>query len=249
MKLCMIGTGYVGLVSGASFADLGNTVYCVDKDQNKINLLNNNVIPIYEPGLNEIVKKNHTSGRLIFTSNIERAVKRGTGGDGGESLMEVTYEGYAPGGAAVLIQALTDNKNRTVSEVRTLFSHNNGSLAEAGSVIWNFERKGVVVVDDSKFDIETLTLKIIDAGAEDFKEEDGIIEVYTSPEDLEQVRFAIEGEGVNIASSEASMMPKTTIPVEPKVVKQALRLLEELEDIDDVQQVFTNGDFPEDMTE
>ena len=181
--------------------------------------------------------------------NIERAVKRGTGGDGGESLMEVTYEGYAPGGAAVLIQALTDNKNRTVSEVRTLFSHNNGSLAEAGSVIWNFERKGVVVVDDSKFDIETLTLKIIDAGAEDFKEEDGVIEVYTSPEDLEQVRFAIEGEGVNIASSEASMMPKTTIPVEPKVVKQALRLLEELEDIDDVQQVFTNGDFPEDMTE
>lgn len=181
--------------------------------------------------------------------NIERAVKRGTGGDGGESLMEVTYEGYAPGGAAVLIQALTDNKNRTVSEVRTLFSHNNGSLAEAGSVIWNFERKGVVVVDDSKFDIETLTLKIIDAGAEDFKEEDGIIEVYTSPEDLEQVRFAIEGEGVNIASSEASMMPKTTIPVEPKVVKQALRLLEELEDIDDVQQVFTNGDFPEDMAE
>ena len=181
--------------------------------------------------------------------NIERAVKRGTGGDGGESLMEVTYEGYAPGGAAVLIQALTDNKNRTVSEVRTLFSHNNGSLAEAGSVIWNFERKGVVVVDDSKFDIETLTLKIIDAGAEDFKEEDGIIEVYTSPEDLEQVRFAIEGEGVNIASSEASMMPKTTVPVEPKVVKQALRLLEELEDIDDVQQVFTNGDFPEDMAE
>ncbi|MQG20683.1 MAG: YebC/PmpR family DNA-binding transcriptional regulator [SAR202 cluster bacterium] len=181
--------------------------------------------------------------------NIERAVKRGTGGDGGESLIEVTYEGYAPGGAAVLIQALTDNKNRTVSEVRTLFTHNNGSLAEAGSVIWNFERKGVVVVDDSNFDTETLTLKIIDAGAEDFKEEDGIIEVYTSPEDLEQVRFAIEGEGVNITSSEASMLPKSTVPVEQKVVKQALRLLEELEDIDDVQQVFTNGDFPQDIEE
>jgi len=181
--------------------------------------------------------------------NIERAVKRGTGGDGGESLIEVTYEGYAPGGAAVLIQALTDNKNRTVSEVRTLFTHNNGSLAEAGSVIWNFERKGVVVVDDSNFDTETLTLKIIDAGAEDFKEEDGIIEVYTSPEDLEQVRFAIEGEGVNITSSEASMLPKSTVPVEEKVVKQALRLLEELEDIDDVQQVFTNGDFPQDIEE
>ena len=181
--------------------------------------------------------------------NIERAVKRGTGGDGGESLIEVTYEGYAPGGAAVLIQALTDNKNRTVSEVRTLFTHNNGSLAEAGSVIWNFERKGVVVVDDSNFDTETLTLKIIDAGAEDFKEEDGIIEVYTSPEDLEQVRFAIEGEGVNITSSEASMLPKSTVPVEEKVVKQALRLLEELEDIDDVQQVFTNGDFPLDIEE
>ena len=181
--------------------------------------------------------------------NIERAVKRGTGGDGGESLIEVTYEGYAPGGAAVLIQALTDNKNRTVSEVRTLFTHNKGSLAEAGSVIWNFERKGVVVVDDSNFDTETLTLKIIDAGAEDFKEEDGIIEVYTSPEDLEQVRFAIEGEGVNITSSEASMLPKSTVPVEEKVVKQALRLLEELEDIDDVQQVFTNGDFPQDIEE
>ena len=181
--------------------------------------------------------------------NIERAVKRGTGGDGGESLIEVTYEGYAPGGAAVLIQALTDNKNRTVSEVRTLFTPNNGSLAEAGSGIWNFERKGVVVVDDSNFDTETLTLKIIDAGAEDFKEEDGIIEVYTSPEDLEQVRFAIEGEGVNITSSEASMLPKSTVPVEEKVVKQALRLLEELEDIDDVQQVFTNGDFPQDIEE
>lgn len=181
--------------------------------------------------------------------NIDRAVKRGSGEDGADNLLEVTYEGYAPGGAAVLVQALTDNRNRTVSEVRTMFSHNNGSMAEAGSVTWNFERKGVVVVSGDGIDVDEMAMVVIDAGADDFKEEDGALEVYTTPDTLEEVRSALEEHGANIASSEAALVPKTTVQLDAKTANQTMRLLEGLEDLDDVQQVFTNADFPDDDAE
>jgi len=178
--------------------------------------------------------------------NITRAAKRGTGeGDGGEHLEEIIYEGYGPGGGAILLQALTVNRNRTASDVRSTFSRAGGSLGESGCVAWNFESKGVITLEiDDRQRAEELALMAIDAGAEDVNIEDGELEVYTAPDKLQGVQKALEGEGVTPSSSEIAMVPKTTITLDPKNAEQTLKLLDSLEELPDVQKAYTNADFP-----
>jgi YebC/PmpR family DNA-binding regulatory protein len=157
----------------------------------------------------------------------------------------VTYEGYGPGGTAILLQALTDNRNRTVSDLRNIFTRGGGSLGETGCVTWLFEQKGVIIIDINKeADAEELALQAIDAGADDVKVEDHSLEIYTKPEDLESVRKALEARGLVTASAELSMLPKTFVQLDEKAALQTLKLLDRLEDIDDVQHVFSNADFP-----
>ena len=183
--------------------------------------------------------------------NIERAIKRGAGiGDGGQAAMEeVVYEGYAPGGAAILLEAMTDNLNRTVSEVRNVFARGGGNLGDRGCVAWNFESRGVITVETSQEQAEDLALLAIDAGAEDFDLDVTQLEVRTTPETFEQVRLALEEKGATLARAELSMMPKTTVRLEVKQATQTLRLLDKLEELDDIQHVYTNADFPDEVLE
>ncbi|MCX5995417.1 MAG: YebC/PmpR family DNA-binding transcriptional regulator [Chloroflexi bacterium] len=179
--------------------------------------------------------------------NIDRAIKRASGGTDGAALSEVTYEGYGPGGSAILAQALTDNKNRTLSEMRNILSRGGGNLGESGSVTWLFESRGVIIIDGTKENAEEVALFAIDAGAEDVKIEGTSLEVNTKPQDLEAVRKALELKKVPISSSELSMVPKTMVKLDEKSAFQALRLLDKLEELDEVQHVYTNADFPDDV--
>jgi YebC/PmpR family DNA-binding regulatory protein len=179
--------------------------------------------------------------------NIDRAIKRASGGTDGAALSEVTYEGYGPGGSAILAQALTDNKNRTLSEVRNILSRGGGNLGESGSVTWLFESRGVIIIDGTKENAEEVALFAIDAGAEDVKIEGTSLEVNTKPQDLEAVRKALELKKVPISSSELSMVPKTIVKLDEKSALQALKLLDKLEELDEVQHVYTNADFPDDV--
>mgnify|MGYP001402946632 FL=1 len=179
--------------------------------------------------------------------NIDRAIKRASGGTDGAALSEVTYEGYGPGGSAILAQALTDNKNRTISEVRNILSRGGGNLGESGSVTWLFESRGVIIIDGTKENAEEVALFAIDAGAEDVKIEGTSLEVNTKPQDLEAVRKALELKRVPISSSELSMVPKTMVKLDEKSALQALKLLDKLEELDEVQHVYTNADFPDDV--
>lgn len=181
--------------------------------------------------------------------NIERAIKRGSGETEGTSLVEMTLEGYGPGGTAILIQALSDNRNRTLQEVRNIFMRNNASLGENGCVAWLFESKGLIRIETTNLNSEELALQAIDAGAEDVNTEDSNMEIYTKPGDLEKVRTAIEQNKVPIASSEISMLPKTTVTLQEKEAIQTLKLLEKLEELDEVQHVASNADFPESVLE
>jgi YebC/PmpR family DNA-binding regulatory protein len=179
--------------------------------------------------------------------NIDRAIRRASGGTDGAALSEVTYEGYGPGGSAILAQALTDNKNRTLSEVRNILSRGGGNLGESGSVTWLFESRGVIIIDGTKENAEEVALFAIDAGAEDVKIEGTSLEVNTKPQDLEAVRKALELKKVPISSSELSMVPKTIVKLDEKSALQALKLLDKLEELDEVQHVYTNADFPDDV--
>ena len=184
--------------------------------------------------------------------SITRAVRRGTGesGEGMVDLSAVTYEGYAPGGGAILVQALTDNRNRTASEVRSAFNKGGGNLGEAGCVAWNFDSRGVITLEiDDEDTAEELSLTAIDAEADDVKFEDGILEVYTAPENLLSVKSALESEGAEPSSADIAMVPKTVVPLENKAAEQTLRLLDILEDLDDVQKAYTNADFPAEALE
>ena len=179
-------------------------------------------------------------------ANIERAIKRGDGTDGSAAQMEeLTYEGYGPGGTAILLQALTDNKNRTVSEVRSTFTKIGGSMAEAGAVAWQFEQKGVVVVNANEDQADELTLVAIDAGADDIETVNTTLHAYSAPSDMEEIRRTLAESGADIESSELAMVPKNTIALDEKTAMQALRLLDQLEELDDIQKVFSNADFPD----
>lgn len=175
--------------------------------------------------------------------NIERAIKRGTGELEGVAYEEVQYEGYGPGGVAILVQAMTDNRNRTVAELRRIFEKAGGSLGSSGCVAWMFKKRGVVSVDRSKVDEERLMEVALDAGAEDVAEADGTFEVMTTPESFEAVKEAMQKAGLPIESAEVSMVPENTVRVTGQDAVQAMKLLETLEDHDDVQSVASNADF------
>ena len=182
------------------------------------------------------------------SDTIERALKKGSGEEaGGEQMAEITYEGYGPGGTAILLEALTDNKNRTVSDVRSTFTKIGGNLAQTGAVAWQFDQRGVVVVEADEEEAEDLTLMTIDSGAEDFETFDGSLQVYSSPENLEKIRKTLANHGADIKSSELSMVPKNTVLLDAKNAKQTLRLLDTLEELDDIQRVFSNADFPDEV--
>ena len=186
----------------------------------------------------------------VPADTIERAVKRGSGDGSARELMdEVVYEGYGPGGTAILLQTLTDNRNRTVSDVRATLLKNGGSLADAGSVAWQFEQKGVVVVEARRDEVEALTLAVIDAGADDFETFDDTLHTYSAPAQLEKVRQAMLEHDASIKSSELAMVPKNTITLDDSTAMRTLRLLDLLEELDDVQKVFSNADFPDSVLE
>jgi YebC/PmpR family DNA-binding regulatory protein len=177
--------------------------------------------------------------------NIDRAVRKGTGELGGGSLAEIVLEGYGPSGIAILVNALSDNRNRTIQEVRSTFTRHGGSLGESGCVSWLFESKGVITIKTENVDADELALAAIDAGAEDVKVESGFVEVYTIPDQLEKVRQALEKNKVKIESSELVKEPKSLIKLDEKSGLQAMKLLEKLEEIDDVQNVYSNADIPD----
>ena len=181
--------------------------------------------------------------------NIERAIKRVAGGTEVANLIEATYEGYGPGGVAILLEALTDNRNRTTADIRNVFSRGGGSLAESGCVTWIFEPKGVITVTAGDTEEEELALYVIDAGAEDIKVIDGSLEIQTKPEDLEGLRRDLEQRNLAIVSAEILKVPKSVVMLDEKAALQALRLLDKLEELDDVQRVFTNADFPDEALE
>jgi YebC/PmpR family DNA-binding regulatory protein len=183
--------------------------------------------------------------------NIMRAVKRGTGELGGGNFESLFYEGYGPGGVALMLDINTDNRNRTAGDIRHILSKHNGSLGESGCVGWMFKRKGYISLERTEgLDVDGLLLLALEAGAEDVLEEEDIIEVTTAPEDLERVRKALENAGMQVAMSEVAMLPDTEVKVEDKeVAEKLLRLVDALEDHDDVQNVYTNVDIQNDILE
>lgn len=177
--------------------------------------------------------------------NIKRAIQRGTGELEGVNYDELTYEGYGPGGAAVMVDVLTDNRNRTVAELRNLFSKNGGSLGEQGCVAWIFDPKGIISVPKDRSDEDSVMMAALDAGAEDVRAEEETFDVVTAPEDLPAVREALDGAKLPYTLAETTMLPKSTVELQSKEAQQMIRLMEALEDHDDVQHVYANFDIPE----
>jgi YebC/PmpR family DNA-binding regulatory protein len=180
---------------------------------------------------------------------LKRAVQKGTGELPGETYEEVTYEGYAPGGVAVMVKTLTDNKNRTAPEIRHAFAKFGGNLAEVGSVGWMFERRGVVQVEASRVDEDELLTLALEAGAADMRRTDQVFEVTTGVPEFEAVRQALEQRGITTLSAELTYVPQSTVRLEGKEAQQVLRLVEGLEDLDDVQHVYANFDIPDEVLE
>ncbi len=185
----------------------------------------------------------------VPNDNIERAIKRGAGSlDDGARYEEVTYEGYGPGGVALLVEALTDNRNRTAQDVRHAFTRNNGNLGETGSTAWMFSRKGVILIEKNEAPDEERLLELgLEAGAEDLDDAESTWEVTTDPGAFGPVRDAIQAEGIPIANAELTMVPQSTVPVDGSQARGVLNLLEALEELDDVQAVYANFDIPEEV--
>ena len=183
------------------------------------------------------------------TDNIERSIKKGSGELEGMTLTELVLEGYGPSGIAILVEALTDNRNRTIQDVRSTFTKHGGGLGENGCVSWIFDAKGLISVKAAGLDADDLALNAIDAGADDVKIEGDYVEIYTVPEDLLTVRSALEAKNIPIASAELLKVPKTTVQLDDKAAMQTMKLLEKLEDLDDMQHVYSNADFPDAVLE
>jgi YebC/PmpR family DNA-binding regulatory protein len=181
--------------------------------------------------------------------NIERAIKKGTGELEGVSYEESIYEGYGPGGAAVMVESLTDNKNRAVAEIRHIFSKNGGSLGENGCVAWMFKKKGYINIEKGGVNEDVLMETSIEAGAEDVREDEEGFEIITAPEDFETVKAALEAASIPFLEAEVTMLPQSTADLKGKEAEQMVRLMESLEDCDDVQKVYTNADIPEEVAE
>lgn len=179
---------------------------------------------------------------------MERAIERGSGGADGAHYQEITYEGYGPGGAAILVHAMTDNRNRAAAEVRSTFSRNGGNLGESGCVGWLFENKGVLTIESGNaLDMDDLALQAIDAGADDVQVGDGVIDIITDPSSMEDVRTVLEGQKIEIAQSGLQMIPKTTVSLDGRAAEQVYRLVERLEELDDIQDVFTNTEISDEV--
>ena len=183
------------------------------------------------------------------SENIDRAIKKGTGELEGVTYEEIQYEGYGPGGAAIIAQVLTDNKNRTVSEIRRLFSKHGGNMGETGCVSWMFDKKGLISVEKAQVDEDRLMGIVLDAGAEDVRDEDDVFEVVTQPEDFSTVKDRLDQEKIAVANAQVTLVPKNTVDVDAKNVEQILKLTEELEDHDDVQNVSSNFNIPTELLE
>ncbi|MBI2359137.1 MAG: YebC/PmpR family DNA-binding transcriptional regulator [Deltaproteobacteria bacterium] len=181
--------------------------------------------------------------------NIERAIKKGTGELEGAAYEEVHYEGYGPGGAAIMVQALTDNKNRTVQEIRHLFAKHGGNLGETGCVAWMFDKKGLIAVEKSAVEEDKLIGLVLESGAEDVREEDSLFEIVTAAEDFEKVRERLEREKIPTVSAQVAMIPKSTVSLDGQNAEQILKLTDELEELDDVQSVAANFDVPNELLE
>jgi YebC/PmpR family DNA-binding regulatory protein len=178
---------------------------------------------------------------------MQRAIMKGTGELPGVNYEEITYEGYGPGGVAMIVTVLTDNRNRTVAEIRKIFSKNGGNLGESGCVAWMFQKKGLIVVDKDKVDEDELFDIALEAGAEDVRPADAMYEVITSVEDFEPVKQGITTKGIEPSSSEISLLPQTTVRLEGSQARQLLKLMDELEEHDDVQNVYANFDIPDEV--
>ena len=183
--------------------------------------------------------------------NIDRTIKRALGSGEGNNLEDITYEGYGPGGTAVIVQTLTENRNRTVAEVRNAFNRNGGNMGENGCVDWLFEAKGIIEVELQGHDADELSLEAIDMGADDVEptnEGDEILTIYTDPSVVEDVREKLEAQQYHVIKSESTMVPKTKIELtDEKTAHQVIRMIEKLEDLDDVQNVYSNADFSEEF--
>ncbi len=191
----------------------------------------------------------NAKGSNMPTANIDKAIKRGTGELPGITYEEYTYEGYGPQGVAIMVEALTDNKNRTTAEIRHVLSKHNGHLGEVGCVSWMFDQKGTIVVDKGKADEDTLMSVALEAGAEDVRDEGEFFEVVTAPTLLDKVKKGLTGNKIEFASAELAREPQTVINLEGKHAEQILKLMDALEDLDDVQKVYANFDVPDDIME
>ncbi|MBD3415008.1 MAG: YebC/PmpR family DNA-binding transcriptional regulator [Candidatus Aminicenantes bacterium] len=203
--------------------------------------------PDKNPRLRQAI--DHAKSVNMPSDNIERAIKKGTGELEGVDYEEISYEGYAPGGVAVFIEALTDNKNRTVSELRHIFSKHGGNIGESGCVAWMFDRKGYMVVEKSEASEEELMDMILEAGAEDLKDDGSNWEIITAPNDYETVNNALNENDIQMDTSSISYIPQNYVTLEGKKAQQCLKLIEELEDHDDVQHVWANFDIDEEEIE
>ena len=183
--------------------------------------------------------------------NIERAVARGSGvGDDSAVLEEISYEAYGPGGAGIIVQALTGNKNRTAAEVRAQITRAGGNLAGAGAVAWNFENKGLITVEVNDGDPDDIALEIVDAGAEDVEVDGNTVQITAGYEEFQQVKTGVESiPGITVESGEIALVPTTLVPLDDKGAMQTLRLLDALEELDDVSKVYSNGDFSDSVLE
>ena len=181
--------------------------------------------------------------------NIERAIKKGTGELEGASYEEATYEGYGPGGVAIMVEVLTDNRNRTIAEIRYHFSKHNGNLGESGCVSWMFNQKGLILFDRNQVDEERLIEVVLDAGAEDVREREREFEVITGPGQHEDVKRAVEDARLEYSFAEVTMIPQSTVQLQGREAEQMLKLMEGLEDSDDIQKVYANFDIPDEVME
>ena len=186
-------------------------------------------------------------GANMPNDTIQRAIQKGTGEIAGETYEEVTYEGYGAGGVAVLVDTLTDNKNRTVAEIRHLFARHGGSMGENGCVAWMFQRQGFLALDAASIDEDALLELVLEAGGDDVKTENDLYEILTSPEAFEDVRSSREAQGLTPEVAEVTMLPQSTVSIEGKQAEQVLRLMEALDDQDDVRRAYANFDIPDDV--
>jgi YebC/PmpR family DNA-binding regulatory protein len=203
--------------------------------------------PDANPRLRQVISAARAAN--MPSDNITRAIKKGTGELEGMTFEEGMYEGYGPGGVAIMLEILTDNKNRSVSDIRRTFSKHGGNMGEAGCVAWMFQKKGMIVVEKEQADEDTMMEVALDAGAEDINDSESTWEVITAPEDLETVKGAMDEKGIKYTLAELSMIPQSTVKLSGKEAEQMLKLMEDLEDSDDVQHVYANFDISEEEME